>query len=229
MGHGVGGARGGAGALATFLALVALAGCTGSGGGGDDADTGRGAAQGGGTARPSSDRGSSASPSGGSLAAADASCPAADDVPAGSLPRSLRAPGVPAHWFGSGGLWVNTPSGPSVVGSGAGAYRVKYASVTVDSRGGMADTAGPPEVAAERVDGAGRGRGSVGGYATATVGDGTVYRFWPTGIELPDAGCWLITESTPGHPEDTGHSGDPGNSGGAGDSEDTVRFLLKVP
>jgi hypothetical protein len=68
----------------------------------------------------------------------------------------------------------------------------------------MTDRKGAPKVSAERLDGSGPVRGSTGGFASA---NGTMH-WWPTVVEFPDPGCWMVTESL---------------------GSTTVSFVLRVP
>lgn len=131
----------------------------------------------------------------------DPSCASPGRVRFAHLPRALRAPELTGErWFGAHNLWV---AAPPVENS----TRVKFGSVTLDDRGRFSDAAGPPTVVAERVDGSGSAEGGFGGYASADVGAESLFHFWPTGIDFPSAGCWLITETF----QDT-----------------TLRFLMRV-
>lgn len=96
-------------------------------------------------------------------------------------------------WYGTGNLWVSmAPSGDSfpLFRLGSGAYRLKYASFTLNSRGQSTSRMGPPALRAQRVDGPGTARGSTGGYAS-----GGSNGFWPTTINFPTRGCWLLAET----------------------------------
>ncbi len=124
----------------------------------------------------------------------DPSCAGPQRVESTDLPEVLRdAPengGQHPRWLGSRDLWINAPS---VVTSTA--HRVKFGSVTLDAGDRPTDAAGPPEVMAERVDGTGRVRGGTGGYAHH--GDDAVPEsFWPTVIDFPGPGCWLVTAAS---------------------------------
>ena len=131
------------------------------------------------------------------------SCPPPAPVSAGSVPRSLR-PSYPGNrWYGSRGLWIVWPGMERqfLTGRKPGGYGLKWGSVTLDSRGRVPSwpnggmlAPGPPRLEARRVDGPGSAQGSIGGYATAGAGR---YRlsFWPTVIDFPTRGCWLLTET----------------------------------
>lgn len=106
------------------------------------------------------------------------------------LPKVLRE-SESRPLIGARKLWVNPPSLARSTG-----LRVKYGSVTLDDKGKATDDAGPPKVTAKRVDGAGAGTGSVGGYATEAVDADTTRSFWPTTVDFSTPGCWLITESS---------------------------------
>lgn len=149
-----------------------------------------------------------ASPNRGSAAPLDASCPTVAGLPASSVPASLHAAGAPDQWFGADGLWVSGPSVGLVPGEVEGRHRLKYGSFTLDREDAMTDAFGAPEVEAERVDGPGRGASEVGGFASAASGTGEPLRFWPTTVEFPSSGCWLVTERS--------HS-------------TVLRFLIRVP
>ncbi|MEK8146253.1 hypothetical protein NKH18_48500 [Streptomyces sp. M10(2022)] len=111
------------------------------------------------------------------------------------------------QWHGAADLWVRIPTLGSTARSAEG-YRAKYVSVTLDEQGKVTDRKGPPTVSAERVDGSGTARGSTGGYASAEKDNGRRIRWWPTTIDFPDGGCWLVTEVL---------------------GSTTVRVLLRVP
>lgn len=134
----------------------------------------------------------------------DPSCAAPGRVRFANLPRALQVPEQKGwQWFGAQNLWVDPPPVSNVENS----TRVKFGSVTLDDHGRLSDAAGPPTVVAERVDGSGSVEGSVGGYASVDVGAESLFFFWPTVIDFPSAGCWLITETF----QDT-----------------TLRFLMRV-
>ncbi|PRX44925.1 hypothetical protein B0I33_11023 [Prauserella shujinwangii] len=65
---------------------------------------------------------------------------------------------------------------------------MKYPWVTLRN-GAFTSAYGPPSVRARRLDGPGEAEGTHGGFATDTGG----LRFWPSGIEFPARGCWLVT------------------------------------
>jgi hypothetical protein len=130
-----------------------------------------------------------------SAAPVDASCPVTRPMPAASVPHVLRTLPV-SGWYGKGGLWMNMgASGDSVSipPLESGVYRLKYASFTLDSRGRPTSRTGPPTLDASRLDGPGTARGSTGGYALGEAGSDN--EFWPTTINFPARGCWLLTEA----------------------------------
>lgn len=97
----------------------------------------------------------------------------------------LRRAGESA-WYGEGDLWVSLPGSPVTRGQ-EGSYPTKYGSFTLHE-GGFTARHGPPETHARRLDGAGTVEAGFGGYAHTVDA-----RFWPTGIEFPAPGCWVVT------------------------------------
>uniref|UniRef100_A0AAU3GM42 Lipoprotein n=1 Tax=Streptomyces sp. NBC_01401 TaxID=2903854 RepID=A0AAU3GM42_9ACTN len=152
---------------------------------------------------------------------ADTPCPVTTVDAGSAVPTALDDMGDGHRWHGADDLWVDPPVAPGSVVRGDSSdssdsddsddsddgYRTKYASVTLDERGRMTDSAGPPKVSAERVDGSGTAHASTGGFATADKGD-RLRRWWPTVIHFTDAGCWAVTEVL---------------------GPTTVRFVISVP
>lgn len=123
--------------------------------------------------------------------AADAGCRVTPPVPAASVPAALRDWGAGQQWYGDGDLWVAKPGVQGPWDSAGGGYRTKYASVTLDAHGAVTDRKGPPVVRAERLDGSASVIADTGGFATADGGK----HWWPTGVALPQDGCWKVTET----------------------------------
>lgn len=73
-------------------------------------------------------------------------------------------------------------------------HRMKYPTWTVKA-GEITDAGGRPRVIVKQLNGNGRGGSSVGGYASETLDNGTVARWWPTVVGVTAAGCWQITET----------------------------------
>lgn len=120
-------------------------------------------------------------------------CSIASPDPA-DVPDVLRAMGSNGEWCGVKSLWVRTPAASEISSAGKGAYRVKFASVTLNEQGEMSKHNGPPQVTAVRVDGSATARGSTGGYATASGDGGREIRWWPTTITFPSEGHWEVKE-----------------------------------
>ena len=120
----------------------------------------------------------------------DPSCAGPARTKRADLPKDVRESKTRPS-IGARNLWIEPPSYVRSTG-----LRVKYGSMTVDDKGTATDDAGPPKVTAERVDGTGTGKGSVGSYATETIDADTTHSFWPTTVDFPAPGCWLITESS---------------------------------
>ncbi|MQA84802.1 MAG: hypothetical protein GEV03_09310 [Streptosporangiales bacterium] len=138
---------------------------------------------------------------------ADASCPVTMPMDVARLPPVLARSGDDV-WYGEGGLWV----GLSWVGAPGAAAPVrpdggglKYPSVTLRD-GRHTEALGPPTVRARRLDAPGTARVSFGGYADGGI-DSIPRYWWPTGIDFPDSGCWLVTEAL---------------------GDDVVRFVVRV-
>lgn len=110
------------------------------------------------------------------------------------VPDVLRGMGSDVKWCGDKDLWVRTPGASELITLDKGAYRAKFASVTLNEQGEMSARNGPPQVTAVRVDGSGTARGSTGGYATASGEGGQEIRWWPTTITFPSAGHWEVKE-----------------------------------
>lgn len=122
----------------------------------------------------------------------DPSCAAPGRVKFADLPQVLRAvvKGQQSwRWFGARNIWVSAPPVSNIPNS----LRVKFGSVTLDEDGEFSDSAGPPTVTAQQVDGSGTVEGHFGGYAS--IGAKPTFYFWPTTIDFPTPGCWLITET----------------------------------
>lgn len=125
-----------------------------------------------------------------------ASCREPTGTPQDKLPKVLRKTGPGNEWIGEGGLWVNvswinTNPADWKVDSG---YAFKYPTVTlVDGR--LSSRPGQPTLGAYRFHGSGEGTGGFGGCASAT---GTLPHWWPTGLQLPTGGCWVVTEKSGG-------------------------------
>lgn len=134
---------------------------------------------------------------------ASESCPVTAPTEAGHVPPVLTRlrEGGQDHggWYGKRRLWVNVWWAPvSRVPKGrSGGYPIKWGTFTLFD-GKFTSRFGPPTVRAERLDGPGTVRGSTGGYAHASDASGSTHEFWPTGIEFPSRGCWMITESVGG-------------------------------
>lgn len=125
-----------------------------------------------------------------------ATCHEPTATPQDELPEVLRKAGPGSEWIGEDGLWVevswiNSNAADWKVDSG---YAVKYATVTlVDGR--PSARPGQPTIGAHRLHGSVEGAGGFGGYASAS---GTLPHWWPTGLQLPTGGCWVVTEKSGG-------------------------------
>jgi hypothetical protein len=95
-------------------------------------------------------------------------------------------------WFGRDDLWLSLWFARPDHGNFPhqdGVYRLKYGSVTLED-GKFTSRFGPPMVHAVRLDGPGAAKVGFGGY-----GDTGTLRFWPTGIDFSEPGCWRVTSS----------------------------------
>jgi hypothetical protein len=117
-----------------------------------------------------------------------APCPITAPTDADKLPPVLVDEGSP--WYGQDELWVSLPR-TQAIAPVRGRYSIKFATVTLRD-GQLTSEFGPPELRVRRLDGRGTAQVGFGGYATT----GEYYepfRFWPTGIDFSDPGCWLVT------------------------------------
>lgn len=110
------------------------------------------------------------------------------------LPEVLR--GTDGLWIGEDGLWVEVSwvSDDPAEWRRAGEYGFKYATVTLVN-GHLSSPPGQPRIEVRRLDGPRQGAGGFGGYASAS---GALPHWWPTVIELPTGGCWVVTEKSTG-------------------------------
>lgn len=95
-------------------------------------------------------------------------------------------------WYGKDDLWVSlwfARPDPANFAHQGGSYSLKYGSVTLDN-GRLTSRFGPPAVHATRLDGPGTAKVGFGGYGYTSS-----LQFWPTGIDFPEPGCWLVTSS----------------------------------
>jgi hypothetical protein len=95
-------------------------------------------------------------------------------------------------WYGKDDLWVSlwfARPDPANFAHQDGSYRLKYGSVTLDN-GKLTSRFGPPAVHATRLDRPGTAKVGFGGYGYTSS-----LQFWPTGIDFPEPGCWLVTSS----------------------------------
>jgi hypothetical protein len=120
----------------------------------------------------------------------DASCPITIPMDPAAIPPVLARAG--GDWYGTDDLWVSlwfARPDPANFAHQDGSYRLKYGSVTLDN-GRLTSRFGPPAVRATRIDGSADAKVGFGGYGyTDTL------QFWPTGIDFPEPGCWLVTSS----------------------------------
>jgi hypothetical protein len=119
-----------------------------------------------------------------------ASCPVTVPVDAAAVPPVVARAG--GDWYGKDDLWVSlwfAQPDPSIFARHDGFYGLKYGSVTLDD-GRFTSRFGPPTVRARRLDGPGTAKVGFGGYGYTSS-----LRFWPTGIEFSEPGCWLVTSS----------------------------------
>jgi hypothetical protein len=120
----------------------------------------------------------------------DASCPVTVPVDAAAVPPVVARAG--GDWYGRDDLWVSlwfARPDPATVARHDGFYGLKYGSVTLDD-GRFTSRFGPPAVRARRLDGPGTAKVGFGGYGYTSS-----LRFWPTGIDFSEPGCWLVTSS----------------------------------
>lgn len=172
--------------LGAVLVLVAmLAGCSAQADDTGDAAAGQGAA---GASSPEPE-GSSTDHTAGSRRQppGDASCPVTTPTSPEEVPQVLRRASTSA-WYGEDDLWVSLPSLPVTSGRD-GTYPIKYGSFTLRN-GDFTPRYGPPDTQARRLDGRATVDAGFGGYAYTEEA-----RFWPTGIEFPSPGCWVMTAS----------------------------------
>lgn len=136
------------------------------------------------------------SASGPNASSQSSSCREPTATPQDQLPEVLRKAGPGHEWIGEHGLWVevswiNSNAADWKVNSG---YSFKYATVTLVD-GQLSARPGEPTIGAHRLHGSAQGAGSFGGYASAS---GTLPHWWPTGLDLPSGGCWVVTEESGG-------------------------------
>jgi hypothetical protein len=119
-----------------------------------------------------------------------ASCPVTVPLDATAVPPVVAHAG--GDWYGKDDLWVSlwfARPDPANFAHQDGSYRLKYGSVTLDN-GRLTSRFGPPAVQATRLDGPGTAKVGFGGYGYTSS-----LQFWPTGIDFPEPGCWLVTSS----------------------------------
>jgi hypothetical protein len=112
-------------------------------------------------------------------------CPVTRGVDPSTVPRLLdpEADGD-VGWYGADDLWVRLPSARALG---------KFPTVTMED-GEFTDDYGRPAVRAIRLDGPGRADISFGGYATeVTRLPREPLQWWPTSVEVPAPGCWMVT------------------------------------
>jgi hypothetical protein len=119
-----------------------------------------------------------------------ASCPVTVPMNATAVPPVVARAG--GDWYGKDDLWVSVwfaRPDPANFAHKDGAYSLKFGSVTLDD-GELTSRFGPPVVQATRLDGPGTATVGFGGYGyTGTL------KFWPTGIDFSQPGCWAVTSS----------------------------------
>jgi hypothetical protein len=130
----------------------------------------------------------------------DEPCPVTATMDTGDLPSVLVGHGT---WYGKNDLWVSLPTSPAVPVNGR--YSVKFGTVTLRD-GEFTSEYGAPEMHVRRLDGPGTARTGFGGYAMSG-GWEKPFRFWPTGIDFFEPGCWLVTSTV---------------------SQTTIQFVLRV-
>lgn len=105
--------------------------------------------------------------------------------------------------FGRGNLWVGAwwkiPQSLEQARSKSGGdsaypYSEKYPTWMVDG-GEVTNAGGAPRVSVKSLDGQGHGRSDIGGYASASLDDGTSVHWWPTVVSFPATGCWQVIET----------------------------------
>jgi hypothetical protein len=132
-----------------------------------------------------------------------ASCPATVPIDPATVPPVIARGG--GDWYGKDDLWVSlwfARPDPANFTHQDGTYRLKYGSVTLDN-GKLTSRFGPPAVHATRLDGSGAAKVGFGGYGYTDS-----LQFWPTGIDFPEPGRWLVTSSL---------------------RKTIVRFVVKIP
>jgi hypothetical protein len=114
--------------------------------------------------------------------------------------------GIAAQQYGSvfneGNLWVGAwwddPASLKQARKkglvGVQSYGYKYPTWKVQD-GKVTGAGGTPRISVKPLDGHGHGSGQVGGYASATMDDGTIARWWPTVTSFSRPGCWQVTET----------------------------------
>lgn len=125
------------------------------------------------------------------------SCLEPTGTPRAELPAVLRNTGRDTQWIGDGELWVEVSwtRRDAAARRPDGGFGFKFATVTiVDGR--LSRRAGAPVIEVRSLEGTEEGSGSFGGYATS--GSGALRHWWPTGIEIPASGCWVVTEKSAG-------------------------------
>ncbi len=103
------------------------------------------------------------------------------------LPEAVQRMG--GDWFGRDDLWVNIPRTIPEGGT-------KFGTVTLDDHGDYTDEKGTPSLTAQRVGGTETATATLrpSNYSSEAVRGHTVY-FWPTVLELPRGGTWLVTQT----------------------------------
>lgn len=122
-------------------------------------------------------------------------CQVTAPMPSDQVPETLRRTQPGQHWYGSGALWIGLPPPAATVRGSGESSRVKYPSATLDAHGAMAPGAGAPHVSARLVGGSSVATSGTGGYATAFTSAGQRISWWPTVIDVPRPGCWMVTET----------------------------------
>ncbi len=118
-------------------------------------------------------------------------CPITAPTEADKLPPVLaEGYGSNERWYGQDDLWVSLPR-VQAIAPVRGRYSIKFVTVTLRD-GQLTSEFGPPELRVRRLDGRGTAQAGFGGYATTGEYDDP-FRFWPTGIDFSDPGCWLVT------------------------------------
>jgi hypothetical protein len=119
-----------------------------------------------------------------------ASCPVTVPMDATAVPPVVARAG--GDWYGKDDLWVSlwfARPDPANFAHQDGFYSLKYGSVTLDN-GRFTSRFGPPAVHATRLDRPGTAKVGFGSYGYTSS-----LQFWPTGIDFPEPGCWLVASS----------------------------------